>query len=70
MTEPHIGLYVTRCAVFPVATYRPLTLAHLTESLIEDEPVTRCGRRLREREGTRFRYEVTPARRVCSGCQP
>ncbi len=56
-----IGQYVTSAR---------LTRAHLVESVIDDEPVTRCGRRLRKREGTTFRYEATPARQVCAGCQP
>lgn len=63
-----IGSYVTRES--GDGLQRPLTLPHLVESVIDDEPVTRCGRRLRQREGTTFRYEAVPARRVCKRCQP
>ncbi len=65
MVDTLIGLYVAR-----VTGWTPLTLPHLTESVVADEPVTRCGRRLRQREGTTFRYEAVPARRICAKCQP
>jgi len=63
MDDSFIGEYGTREAS------RSLTLPHLVESVIDGEPVTRCGRRLRQREGTTFRYEAVPARRLCARCQ-
>ncbi len=68
MSDERIGMLVTR--VRRDDFNQPLTKPHLTESVVDDEPVTRCGRRLRQREGTTFRYEAVPARRICSGCQP
>lgn len=64
-SDPRIGLFVTRIRVHDGA---PLTLPHRVDSTVTDEPFTRCGRRLRKREGTDFRFEGTPARRVCAGC--
>jgi hypothetical protein len=64
MSEP-IGSYVVRIT----DTDRRLTLPHLVESVIADEPVTRCGRRLRRRDGTQFRYSETLPLRTCAGCE-
>lgn len=64
MTEP-IGSYVVRMT----DTDKRLGMPHLVESVIADEPVTKCGRRLRTRPGTSFRYSETLPIRTCSGCE-
>jgi hypothetical protein len=55
---------------------RTLTRWHLVESVIDDEPVTRCGRRLRKRDRTEFEVsDVMPLTRMigqpqlCRQCQ-
>jgi len=63
MSDQRIGQYVRR--------HRNgdwTTLPHLVESVIDDEPVTRCGRRLRAIEGTGFQYRFGFATRTCQGC--
>ena len=45
---------------------RFLTLTHLVESVIADEPITRCGRRLRAIEGTTIRAAFV---RRCAVCE-
>ena len=64
MTEL-IGAWVTRVRVLV-----PVTMPHLVESVIADEPVTRCGRRLRTIEGTAFAYTFDEPERPCSICKP
>lgn len=44
-------------------------LAHVAESIVADEPVTRCGRRLRTRPGSHFAYSAASPIRTCKGCQ-
>ena len=60
--DDRIGSYVLR----ETATERPLTKAHLVESVINDEPITRCGRRLRDRKGTTLRY--VDSGDLCESC--
>ena len=63
MSDPLIGQYVRR--------HRNgdwTTLPHLVESIIDDEPVTRCGRRLRAIEGTAFVYRPVFPARTCVWC--
>jgi len=65
MTVERIGQYVRR------ARSRNgdwLTLPHFVESVIDDEPVTRCGRRLRAIEGTAFVYRPVFPARTCVWC--
>ena len=45
---------------------RFLSLTHLVESVIADEPITRCGRRLRLIEGTTIRPSVAIRCTVCA----
>jgi len=66
MTE-RIGQYVRRAR--NSVNFRYLTLSHLVESVIDDEPVTRCGRRLRAIEGTDFEYRPVFVGRTCQGCE-
>jgi hypothetical protein len=61
--DSRIGRYVIR-----YAAHVAQTLAHLCESVITDEPVTRCGRRLAARPGTGFDYQDVPAIRICKRC--
>jgi hypothetical protein len=61
----HIGQYVTR--------YRkgaPNTTAHLVESIVADDAITRCGRRMRNERpsGMELRYVAVPAVRICRVC--
>jgi len=63
MTQ-RIGQYVRR-----QRNVSYLTLPHLVESVIDDEPVTRCGRRLRAIEGTAFVYRPVFPARTCEGCE-
>lgn len=65
MTDPLIGMYVRRGRIGRVDY---LTLPHFVESIIDDEPVTRCGRRLRAIEGTELEYRVAFPSRTCAGC--
>lgn len=46
---------------------RPLTLAHLVESVVNEGPFTRCGKAMAPREGTKF--GSMPGRR-CKVCFP
>jgi len=65
MSVQRIGQYVRR------ARSRNgdwLTLPHFVESVIDDEPVTRCGRRLRAIEGTDFVYRPVFPARTCVWC--
>lgn len=66
MNDDRIGSYVVR----EKDEGRRIGLAHKVESVIADEPVVRCGRRLKHRRGTLFAYQDVPAIRICSGCQP
>ena len=63
MSDERIGQYVRRIRIV-----RYLTLPHLVESVIDDEPVTRCGRRLRAIEGTDFVYRPVFPARTCVWC--
>lgn len=63
MTDYRIGAWVTRNR-----GETRLTLPHCTESVVTDEPVTRCGRRLKARAGTHFAYVTVPAIRPCKVC--
>jgi|GEM_PF-6707698 len=65
MTD-RIGQYVRRIRN---DDWVQLTLSHLVESIIDDEPVTRCGRRLRAIEGTAFVYRPVFPARTCEGCE-
>jgi hypothetical protein len=60
-----IGSWVTRVRVLV-----PQTKAHYVESVIADEPVTRCGRRLRPIEGTAFAYSFEEPVEPCRKCKP
>mgnify|MGYP001577529346 CR=1 FL=1 len=63
----NIGTWVARFDVNPRAhTGRVLTKTHYVESVIEDEPITRCGRRLRKREGSEVKA-CLPVN-ACSEC--
>lgn len=64
-TDERIGAFVIRRTE---QRDTALTMPHLVESIIDDEPVTRCGRRLRARAGTYFHYLSSSARRLCAGC--
>ncbi len=64
VVDTRIGKYVTRYDIGVAWKTRP----HKVESIVSDEPVTKCGRRLRQREGTQFRYEDVPALAVCEVC--
>jgi len=70
MSDPLIGQYVRRqhgrLVKWRVVEW--LTLPHLVESVIDDEPVTRCGRRLRAIEGTAFVYRPVFPARTCVWC--
>lgn len=46
-----------------------VTREHLCESLVADDAVTRCGRRMRDTPGTSLRYELVPER-ACVVCGP
>jgi hypothetical protein len=64
MSDDRIGSYVVR-----ERDEGPrITLAHFVESVVTDEPVTRCGRRLKRRDGTHFAYQTVPAIRICKAC--
>ena len=63
-----IGWYVRRARNLREHNFSYLTLPHLVESVIDDEPVTRCGRRLRAIEGTAFVYRPVFPTRTCAGC--
>ena len=65
LSDSDIGSWVRR----ETATGRVLTLPHIVESVIDGDPVTHCGRRLRRRTGYPFR-EVEPHTQigVCLGC--
>jgi len=65
MSDPLIGQYVRRIRN---DDWVQLTLSHLVESIIDDEPVTRCGRRLRAIEGTAFVYRPVFPTRTCVWC--
>lgn len=65
-----IGQWVRR-----ITPSQAITRWHLVESVIDDEPVTRCGRRLRARAGTALKaVDVMPLTRMigqpqlCSRC--
>lgn len=64
--DERIGQYVTRLAANEAALTKP----HVVESVIADEPVTRCGRRLAKRDGTTLDYEDVPNREPCKRCVP
>jgi len=66
MTE-RIGQYVRRYR-YRSGFVDYQTFPHLVESVIDDEPVTRCGRRLRAIEGTDFEYRPVFPARTCQGC--
>lgn len=50
--DQRIGQYVTRHDVGVARRTKP----HLVESIVAEEPVTRCGRRLTKRERSTFEY--------------
>lgn len=63
--DSRIGQYVIR--------YRngeAVTRPHLVESVVADDAVTRCGRRLRDERpsGMELRYTAVPAVRICKTC--
>jgi len=60
-----IGSWVTR-----VRDLRPIGKTHKAESIVADEPVTRCGRRLLVREGTAFAYTFDEPVSPCVICKP
>jgi hypothetical protein len=65
MQDDRIGQYVTRNR-----ESGPTTNPHLVESIIDDEPVTRCGRRLRKQARSTLVYLAVPVLRVCWQCEP
>lgn len=64
-TDERIGRYVQR-----ERDSGPFTSPHLVESVIDDEPITRCGRRLRKQAGSTLVYVEVPVLRVCWQCEP
>lgn len=68
MTDDRIGSFVQR--IRGDDPNQPLTWLHLVESTISDEPVTKCGRRLRDKRGSSFLYMPSAVGRVCSDCAP
>jgi hypothetical protein len=72
-----IGQWVRRIRMHPnLMDGKALTKWHLVESVVDDEPVTRCGRRLRRRKDSEFEAsDVMPLTRMigqpqlCSDCQ-
>lgn len=60
-----IGSWVTR-----VRDLVSVGKAHRCESIVADEPVTRCGRRLRTIEGTAFAYTFDEPADPCTVCKP
>lgn len=64
--DHRIGSFVTKHTVARAKQTRP----HLVESIVAEEPVTRCGRRLRKVEGTFFEWEFAPHLPVCKRCLP
>lgn len=70
-----IGQWVRRRRRSPDAQ-KALTKWHLVESVVDDEPVTRCGRRFRRRATSEFETtDVMPLTRMigqpqlCQDCQ-
>jgi hypothetical protein len=61
-----IGMVVVRVT----DDWRRLTLPHIVDSIADDEPFTRCGRRLEKRPGTVFRYAPTSPIPTCRQCRP
>jgi hypothetical protein len=63
--DPRIGTYVVR---YHDGT--PVTAAHLVESIVAEDAVTRCGRRMRDERpsGMELRYAAVPAIRICRTC--
>lgn len=47
-----------------------LTRWHYVESVVADEPITRCGRRLAHRDGTAFLYQWDGSGAECARCLP
>lgn len=73
LPETRIGQYVSRERVLVVGgttRLEAITSAHRVESMIRDEPVTRCGRRLGRQRGTALHYEPTPTVLICKRCLP
>jgi hypothetical protein len=64
MSEP-IGQYVVR-----YHDGEAVTVAHLVESIVAKDAVTRCGRRMRDERpsGMELRYSAVPAIRICRTC--
>lgn len=60
-----IGTWVTRIT----SSMEPLTKPHLVDSIVTDEPFTRCGRRLRTRQGTAFAYSFDEPESPCRKCR-
>jgi hypothetical protein len=65
MSDPRIGQFAIR--------YRngvAETTAHLVESIVADDAITRCGRRMRDERpsGMELRYQDVPAVRICRTC--
>lgn len=73
LPETRIGKYVSRERVLVVdgtTRLEAITAPHLVESIVDDGPFTRCGRRFRRIEGTTFHYEETPTIAPCKRCVP
>lgn len=62
-----IGSWVSRVQA---GTLETLGTVHRCESVINDEPVTRCGRRLRTLAGSVFAYTFEEPLVACRKCRP
>jgi hypothetical protein len=66
MSDERVGQWVARVD----EAGRDLTKWHHVESVIADEPITRCGRRLRAFGDTAFLYHFAAWTDSCKQCQP
>jgi hypothetical protein len=67
MSNERIGQWVARVGEAPIHRY--LTLWHYVESVVSEEPITNCGRRLRQFDETSFRYMTEPdGAWLCNQC--
>ena len=71
-----IGQWVRRVRLLSTGGKTALTKWHLVESIVDDEPFTNCGRRLRKRDDSTIETsDVEPLTRMigqpqlCQDCQ-